>query len=365
MKVVQYSSYGYPPNTAKLVDVDPGSVADDEVLISVEAAPVQLNDLYLISGKPGFRLPLPSVPGNLGVGKIVETGAAVTKFRAGDRVFLPRRGGTWCEQVRSPADPLFRAPLDADPVQLSLLNGNALTSYLMLKDIVDLRPGEWIIQNAANSSCGQYLIKLAQLWGYRTVNVVRRKTAVDELEQLGADIVVVDDANLAQTVAAATGGAEIALGIDAVGGEATERIASCLAEGGTVASYGYLSGEQCKISPWNLMFKDIKLVGYIMERSLVGYIKDRSQVTWTSDTGHPAPRPPSRLSQQPGRTAEEQAAVYDDCARLIADGTLTARIAGVFPFEGIREALVAAAKTGEERMGKVILVPGYDGSGVP
>ncbi len=359
MKVVQYSSYGHPPDTAQLVDVDPGSVADNEVLIAVEAAPVQLNDLYLISGKEGFRLPLPSVPGNLGVGKIVDTGAAVTKFQAGDRVFLPRRGGTWCEQVRSPAAALFRAPLDADPVQLSLLNGNALTSYLMLKDIVDLTPGEWIVQNAANSSCGQYLIKLARLWGYKTVNVVRRRSAVEEVRQLGGDVVIVDGADLAEAVMAQTGGAEIALGIDAVGGDATERIASCLGEGGTVASYGYLSGEPCNISPWNLMFKDIKLVGYIMERSLVGYIKDRSQVSWTSDPGLPAQRPASRMARQPGRTAEEQAEVYDNCARLIADGTLSARIAGVYPLEGIRDALIAAAKTGDERTGKVILVPGH------
>ena len=123
MKVVQYSSYGHPPDMVELVDIDPGPVSNDEVLIAVEAAPVQLNDLYLISGKEGFRLPLPSVPENLGVGKIVETGAAVTKFRVGDRVFLPRRGGTWREQVRSPASRLFRAPLNADPVQLSNFAG--------------------------------------------------------------------------------------------------------------------------------------------------------------------------------------------------------------------------------------------------
>ena len=120
MKVIQYSRFGYPPDTAEIVDVDPGPVSDHEVLIRVEVTPVKLNDLYHISGKEGFRRPLPAVPGNEGVGRILEVGRAVTWPHVGDRVFLPiRAGGTWREVMRVPAAGLQRAP-EGDPVQLAL-----------------------------------------------------------------------------------------------------------------------------------------------------------------------------------------------------------------------------------------------------
>ena len=47
----------------------------------------------------------------------------------------------------------------------------------MLSEFVDLKPGEWVIQNAANSGVGDYLVQLARLRGLKTVNVVRRDSA--------------------------------------------------------------------------------------------------------------------------------------------------------------------------------------------
>ena len=190
MKAIQYASYGHPPDVADIVDIDLGILGDNEVRIRVEATPIKLNDLYCMSGKEGFRPPLPAVPGNEGVGKIIETGREVNKFVVGNRVFLPGEGGTWRDILQTSAAELQPAPSDGDPAQLALLCGNVLTAYLMLKDIVDLNTGDWVLQNTANSNCGGYLIKLARSWGYKTVNVVRRESLFDELKALGADAVV-------------------------------------------------------------------------------------------------------------------------------------------------------------------------------
>ena len=326
MKAIQYASYGHPPDVADVVDIDPGPLGENEVRIRVEATPIKLNDLYCMSGKEGFRPPLPAVPGNEGVGTIVEAGRSVNKFMVGDRVFLPSQGGTWREILQTSAAELEAAPPDGDPVQLALLCGNVLTAYLMLKDIVDLKPGDWVLQNAANSNCGGYLITLARSWGYKTVNVVRRNSLFDELRALGADAVVVDSPTLADDVAAATGNAQIRLGIDALGGDATTRIAACLADGGTVANYGYISGEPCKIPSQTLISHDIRLMGFFKSRSL------------------------------DMRSAGERTAIYAECGRLVADGTLMGKIAGTYPLDAVREALVHAAKVGDERRGKVVLV---------
>lgn len=45
----------------------------------------------------------------------------------------------------------------------------------MLKDFVDLQPGEWVIQNGANSAVGQAVIQIAAARGLKTINLVRSR----------------------------------------------------------------------------------------------------------------------------------------------------------------------------------------------
>ena len=98
--------------------------------------------------------------------------------------------------------------------------------------------------------------------GLRTVNVVRRDSAVAAVKALGADVVLVDGDDLAKRVREATGGAAIKLGVDAVGGKATDRLARCLGEGGTLVNYGLMSGEPCVVSAEAFVFKDVTLRGF-------------------------------------------------------------------------------------------------------
>ena len=109
-------------------------------------------------------------------------------------------------------------PNEADPLQLSMMTINPPTAALLLSEFVSLQPREWVIQNAANSAVGLYLVQLARYRGYRTVNVVRREDAADVVRETGGDVVLLDGEDLAQRVSAATDGAQIRLGIDAVAG---------------------------------------------------------------------------------------------------------------------------------------------------
>ena len=322
MKAVQFSAHGYPPEVVKIVDIDIGLPADDEVLIDVEATPIRFFDIYRIRGDTAFSGPQ-GMLGGIGVGRIARVGGKVTNFSAGDRVYLPRVG-TWQEQIRVPAAGLEVAPRDGDPIQLSLVNSNLVTAHNLLKDVFDLEPGEWVLQDAANSSCGHYIIKLAKMWGFKTVNVVRRASLIDNLKTLGADAVVVDGPNLAADVMAATGNAKIRLAADMVAGTLSGRLAECLGEGGTVAVYGQVSGEPCQIPAHIMWFKRVRLIGFLGWRQ---------------------------------RTPEEKSAVYAELSQLVTEGKVSAEIAGVYPFARVGDALALAAKTGEERRGKVILVP--------
>jgi NADPH:quinone reductase-like Zn-dependent oxidoreductase len=106
-----------------------------------------------------------------------------------------------------------------------------------------------VIQNAANSAVGLYLVQLARSRGYRTVNVVRRQDAAAVVRDTGGNVVRVDGEDLAERVVEATRAATIRLGIDAVGGAATGRLTDCLCESATLVNYGRMSSEPCAVQP--------------------------------------------------------------------------------------------------------------------
>jgi NADPH:quinone reductase-like Zn-dependent oxidoreductase len=117
------------------------------------------------------------VGGNEGVGRVVEAGPGVTGLKPGQSVLLPVGSGTWTTHMLADAKALVALPEGADFQQLSMLSINPPTAALLLSDFVELQPGEWVVQNAANSAVGGYLVQLARARGLRTVNVVRRESA--------------------------------------------------------------------------------------------------------------------------------------------------------------------------------------------
>jgi mitochondrial enoyl-[acyl-carrier protein] reductase / trans-2-enoyl-CoA reductase len=326
MKRATYSQRGpVPQDVISAADFVLPPLATGQALIEVLAAPINPSDVLTLTGQYGMLPPLPAVGGNEGVGRIVELGPDTTSPSIGQVVLLPVGCGTWSTHVVADAKRLMPLPAGADPQQLAMMTVNPPTALLMLREFVDLQPGEWVIQNAANSGVGAYLIQLAKLRGLKTVNIVRRESIADRVRDLGADIVLVDGDKLGKRVAEATGGAKIRLGIDAVGGAATDRLAGALAEGGTLVNYGAMSGEPCQASPANFVFRDITLRGFWLAR-------------WFRSA-----------------TPQQQVAVFGEIAQLIAAGSLHARVQATYPVERIAEAVAAAAAG--ERDGKILVVP--------
>ena len=74
-----------------------------------------------------------------------------------------------------------------------MLGINPPTASLLLDEASDLKPGDWVVQNAANSGVGRSVIPIAKARGLKTINVVRRPELIPELEAIGGDLVVVDE----------------------------------------------------------------------------------------------------------------------------------------------------------------------------
>ena len=326
MKKAQYAQRGpLPQEFIDAVEFDLLPLASGQVLIQVLAAPINPSDVLTLTGAYGKLPPLPAVGGNEGVGKVVKLGPDVTAPAVGQTVLLPVGSGTWATHVVGEAKKLMPLPNDADPQQLAMMTVNPPTALLMLSEFVDLQPGEWVIQNAANSGVGAYLIQLAKMRSLKTVNVVRRDSVVADVKALGGDVVLVDGGGLAKRVADATGGAAIGLAIDAVGGNSTDNLAMCLTDGGTLVNYGMMSGEPCVISPSTFVFRDLTLRGFWLAR-------------WFRKA-----------------TPARQMQVFAEVAKLIGEGKLHTRIHATFDVDQIKEAVAAAAQG--ERAGKILIVP--------
>jgi len=324
MKRVDLTDYGAPEVVAGCVEVpDVGAPGPREIVFDVLAFPINPADVSFCRGSYRLRPPLPATPGAECVGRVAALGAGVTQVRSGDLVLNMQREN-WVQRRRIRGEDAIPVPAGLDLAQAAMLRINPATALLLLEDHVSLAPGDWVIQDVANSAVGRHLIVLAKARGAHTVNVVRRDDVTAELRALGADVVLKDGPDLAERARAATGGAPIRLGIDAVSGDACRRIADCVADGGVVVSYGSMSGQDLVMSRAALT-RGVRTVAFGLSDGLAK------------------------------RTFAQVREIYADLAIKVRDGVLKAPIDSYYSIEDIKPALVRAQQGG--RNGKVLVLP--------
>lgn len=325
MKKIEITAYGAPEDVAHCIEApDVGAPGPGEVVFDILAFPINPADVSFCRGSYRLRPPLPATPGAEGVGRVVAVGAGVDQVKPGDLVINMQREN-WAQRRRVRAEDAIPIPPGLDLAQAAMLRINPPTALLLLEDHAALAPGDWVIQNVANSAVGRHVIVLAKARGVRTVNVVRRDDVAGELRDLGADVVLKDAPDLAERARSAVGGAPIRLGIDAVSGEACRRIGDCVADGGAVVSYGAMSGEDPTMSRAAVNMRGVNLTGFNLGRGLAK------------------------------RNHEQVRAIYADLAGKLRDGALRAPIDAFYPIDDIRSALIRAQQGG--RNGKVLVLP--------
>src|SRR5260370_11794341 len=205
MQAIQLTKYGKPEEGLRLVEIaEPGNPKSGQMLIRVEYARINDSDLLVASGLYAVQPKLPSVVGNEGAGTVLAVGDGVQNVKAGDRVVVPHGVFSWAEKVLAPADEAIVLPPEIDPRQAAMLSINPPAAALLLEEFVTLEPGDWIVQNAANSGVGRAVIAFAKQKGIRTINIVRRSELVQELKVIGADIVLLAGPNTAPEAKSAT-----------------------------------------------------------------------------------------------------------------------------------------------------------------
>lgn len=297
----------------------PGEVALEMIALSINPADVlQLQGLYGVKPKGTF------VPGTEGLGRVTALGDGVTGMAVGD-LAVPMQMGCWSERLVVPARGVIPLPAGVDLDQATMLKVNPATALAMLTDLVALAPGDWVVQNAANSAVGQNAVKIGRALGLRVACIVRREAAADALRRIGADVVLVDDGS--DRPPRLPDGARARLALDAVGGVATERLAACVADGGTVVNYGLLSGQSPRLSAYDLVFRGLTLRGFWL-------------ASWFTQA------PPERVR-----------AAYAQLAGWLVEGRIGASVVARYPFHRLSEAVAHAAR--ENRRGKVLMLTAH------
>lgn len=322
MKQVQFRTFGQPSVVANCVEVpDVGPPAAWEVIVDVEAFPINPADLAMLAGNYGKLPKLPATIGMEAVGRIRVCGSAVKDLTVGDRVVI-LANDNWCEQRKVPAAAVHRVGATGEVASYAGLKVNPATAYLLIKQAAATK-GEWLLQTAPLSSVGRFVIQLAKLSGLRTINVIRRESAAAEVLALGGDVALPDGADLAERVRAATQRQPVRVAFDAVGGPGVQRLADALADGGRIVNYGMLSTESCGLRPEALIFRGISLNGFWLSSVL------------------------NRL------TLPERTELYSKLAEYVATGVLQTAIDSQFEITRIQDALRRAEQG--ERRGKVLV----------
>ena len=324
MRQLQLMAHGEPSEVIKLNTCSEPVLGQEEVLVSMEAAPINPSDFLFVRGIYGVRPTFPSPVGADGVGRVAKIGSKVDVALQGKRVLIipTYEQGTWADQVAVQVRNLVPMIGDADSLQLSMIGINPATAYLLLNRYVSLMPGDWIGQTAANSAMGQYIIKLAKLAGVKTLNVVRRKEAAEQVRQWGGDRVVLQGDNLHNDIEETLAGKKLSLVLDSVGGTPVGELAKSLKPGGSIVVYALQGGQFPALPPGDFIYRGLSLHGFW----LINWIRN-------------APR------------AEIQE-IYQKLADLVADGSLSAAVEHVYPLEQFKEAFEQSLKS--NRGGKIL-----------
>ena len=288
MRAVVANSVGEPSEVLQLQTRPIPNPGPGQVRIRVTAVPVEASDLHTIRGRYGFTPEFPTVPGIESVGIIDELGSGTDGLTVGQRVTTIGVRGTWQEYVVADAGQILPVPDGMSDSTAAQLLSNPLTAVILTGDVLDVRPGEWLLQTAAGSTVGQMVIQLGAHVGFKTLNVVRRRSAVEGILALGGTAVIcTEDENLRERVAEIAGPDGVSKAIDSVSGQVGADVSRALAPDGELVVYGALSTHRqteadkltIPIFARSLIYETKTIRGFWLFRWLAETPKDRMAAT--------------------------------------------------------------------------------------
>ncbi|MFW8623763.1 zinc-binding dehydrogenase [Corynebacterium glutamicum] len=323
MRAITHNTFGDPADVLQVTEKEIPTPGPGQVRIRVTLATIHNHDLWTVKGSYGFVPDLPAAAGTEAVGIVDALGEGVEGLQVGQRVASGTSFGIWAEYSLVDASGLIPVPeqlSDESAAQLVAMPFSAIS----LLDFLDMKPGEWLIQNSANGAVGRMLAQLAESRGIHVVGLVRRDAGVQELAaQNISGVVSTETPGWEKQVEEITGGASIAVALDSVGGSSAADLVKLLGEGGTLVSFGAMGNPIMEIPSGPVIFKHITVKGF-----------------WGSKVSREMP-------------AEKKTQLFGELIARILDGTLTLPVDSTFDAANIVSAVRASSEPG--RAGKVLI----------
>ncbi|MFM6831574.1 MAG: NADP-dependent oxidoreductase [Novosphingobium sp.] len=193
MKAFTIDRYGRK-EVGRLADIPQPELRDDDVLIEVHAAGVNLLDVKIRNGefKPVLRYRMPLVLGHDVAGTVVKVGPHVRKFKPGDAVYARPddfRIGTFAEYIAVSEGSLAHKPVNLSMEEAASIPLVALTAWQVLVETARLKKGQKVFIQAGSGGVGSIAIQLARHLG-AFVATTTGTSNVEWVRALGADVVI-------------------------------------------------------------------------------------------------------------------------------------------------------------------------------
>ncbi|MFD0764557.1 zinc-dependent alcohol dehydrogenase family protein [Mucilaginibacter lutimaris] len=326
MKRLVFDKHGDPAQVLRIEEAPVPLAAAGELLVRMIRRPVNPYELAMISGGNGSEPAGTQVPGFEGIGIVEAAGSQDLAFTKGQRVIpapvdLP---GTWQEYVTGRPEQFVPVPDNVDDTQAALIV-NPLTCLVILREILNIKEGQWVMNTAASTNIGQLLIQLANILGFQLINVVRNRAAEENIRSLGAGYIINTNTDDLITVCERlTKGRGVNAVVDPVGGRTGSMAAKTLAFGGKMLLFSDMSGDSVKIEPMEFISKKLTVAGY-------------TSFHWLNENSY-----------------EHKTRLISEIFTLIANEQLILKSDGDFKLEDYKLAIERSKESG--RHGKIMLV---------
>ena len=292
MKAAVFREYNKDPTkVVKLEDIDMPKLKPDEVMIKVESASYNYNDLWAIWGDP-LKVPIPHISGSDVAGTIVEAGEDVTKFKVGDRVVShsniscrvcnmctsgreydcndrlvwgfqtgPLWGG-FAQYTHLPEVNVVKIPDNISFDDAAAISMVGMTAWHMLVGRAKIKPGQTVLIMGGTSGVGMAGIQIAKLYNCTVIATAGNGEKMDKCSEIGADYVVNHrEADWHKKVKEITKKQGVDVIFEHIGKATFAQEVALLKMAGTLVATGATTGYDSTIDLRYLFFKGTNLLG--------------------------------------------------------------------------------------------------------
>ena len=295
MKAAVFKEYNKDPTkVVKIEDIDVPKIKPTEVLIKVESAAYNYNDLWAIWGEP-VKTPLPHISGSDVAGTVVEVGSDVVKLKVGDRVVShsnmscrvcdactsgreydcndrqiwgfqtgPLWGG-FSQYTHLPEVNVVKIADNVSFADAAAVSMVGMTSWHMLVGRAKIKPGQIVLIMGGGSGVGMVGIQIAKLYNCTVIATAGNKDKMDKCLGLGADYVVnhreADWYTKVRGITKEINQTGVDVVFENIGKSTFPQEVSLLKMGGTLVATGATTGYDSTIDLRYLFFKGTNLLG--------------------------------------------------------------------------------------------------------